>query len=151
MRSPYLHSVLAHLMKQSRLRIPEEIDGLHRIADKEACAAVTGLPIREDCAQQSEMRARSILKLVDQQMLHALVEPHEHVWAFQCRIGRDASFGKVDDILFREGDAQLRDGVSQDDENAAYRAPLLFAVGAGRKLSQFAERGKQRTIRGKSL
>src|SRR6202789_4207187 len=36
MRSPDLHSFLAHLMEQSRLRIPEEIDGLHRIADEAA-------------------------------------------------------------------------------------------------------------------
>src|ERR1700744_322131 len=47
MRSPFLHSVLAHLMKQSRLGIAKEIDGLHRIADEEACAAVPGLPVRE--------------------------------------------------------------------------------------------------------
>src|ERR1700679_2027347 len=92
------------------------------------------------------MRARGVLKLVDQQMLHPLVQPHEHIWAFQCGMSRDASFGKVDDILFREDDAQLRDGVPQDDEYAAYRAPLLFAVAAGRKLSHSAEQSQKLVV-----
>ncbi len=64
-RAWYLDSMLAHLAEQARLRIAKEIDGLHGIADEKAGAAIAGLPVIQQRAEQTEVGPRGVLKFVD--------------------------------------------------------------------------------------
>src|ERR1700755_2783482 len=45
MRCSCLHSFFAHLVEQSRFRVAEKIDRLHRVSDKKAGPAIAGVPI----------------------------------------------------------------------------------------------------------
>src|ERR1700733_15256337 len=64
-------------------------------------------------------------------MAHTLVQPHQHGGILKRSMGSNAGLRKVDDALLCEDHAQLCDGVSQDDEDVACGAPLLFAVFRG--------------------
>ena len=94
------------------------------------------------------MRPRGVLKFVDQQMLHTLIQPHQHARVFQRRMCGDAGFGEVDPILLHEDDAELRNGMAKNDKDAAHGAPLFFAVGRGRNLPHVTEFSQQRVVTG---
>src|SRR6201994_1955451 len=139
MRCSCLHSSVAHLVEQSRFRVAEKIDRLHRVSDKKAGPAIAGVPILKKSTQKGEVRSRRILKFVDEQVLNAFFQSHQHIGALERRLSRDSRLREIDDVLLGEDHAQLGNGMAKHDEDAAYGRPLLLAVGAGWQLSQFAE------------
>src|SRR5262249_53767583 len=67
-------AALLRLEEQRQVRIAEAVDRLHRIADQEQRAAVAALPAAGQKLEQSDLRLRRVLELVDEQVLDSPVE-----------------------------------------------------------------------------
>ena len=65
--------------EDAHLGFAKAVDRLHRIADGEQRAPVTGLPSRGEPAQKLELRERRVLEFVDQQMIDPKIEREQQV------------------------------------------------------------------------
>src|SRR5690606_5156819 len=74
LKSQVAQSVLLQLDEESDLRLPEPIDRLHRIAHAKERSPVAIDPSGRQPFEKVELRERRVLKLVDQNVLDAMVE-----------------------------------------------------------------------------
>src|SRR6478672_4895969 len=104
--------------EQRQVRVAETVDRLHRIADEEQRAAVAALPTGRQELEQADLRLRSVLELVDEQVLDAPVEREQQlrrrVDAAERATGRETELDEVDASRVGELDFELRREVQQD-------------------------------------
>ena len=55
-----------YILKQAHVRLPEAVDGLHRITDQKQASAILAGPSSRQPLDQSELGHGGVLKLVNQ-------------------------------------------------------------------------------------
>ena len=114
-----LQAVALCFCEELNLSLPEEIDGLHGVADGKAGATIAGRPIAHQQAEQLMLGARGVLELVNQQVANPLAAKASRFGVAQGSARSQADLGEVDLASLCEDDAQLGHGAQQHGEDVA--------------------------------
>ncbi len=111
------------------LGLAKAVDRLHRIADREQGAAVSVLPAGGQRREQFILAARGVLKLVDQQVLQAVVEGQGEVGRLlrpaERALGAHLDLGEVDLAALLEHQLQFGRRMQQHAEQAGQARPVV--------------------------
>ena len=124
--------VFPRIEKQSHLRFPETINGLHGIAHHEQGVAIARLPTGRQPFEQLELIERGILKLVHQQVPNTIVQRQREVrrrfGIAQCPDGRLRQGGKIHPFLLAKYKLQVSGRHTQQLDQSLQGFPLIIGV-----------------------
>ena len=133
-------AMIANVGKELDLRLAEQIDRLHGIANEEAGTVLAGIPGGEESGNQLVLSARRILELVNEQMAEIAGNVDDALRRFleneECG---EVQLGEVHLIVFSEDHAEFGYGLAQDREDVAKGGPLGFGIVGGRQAANGAE------------
>ena len=145
------HTVVPCAEKQTHLRFPETIDGLHRVADQKQCLAIHRLPLPGQPRDQFILALRCVLELVDQQMLDTAIEGKGEVGRSICRaqggLRSMGDFGKVHPARLPEDQSQLGHGHRQYFHQTFQNVPLNIGEPVRRQRPQPVQAGNRGVIK----
>ncbi|MGA7352994.1 MAG: hypothetical protein WBX06_17670, partial [Acidobacteriaceae bacterium] len=108
-------AMIANVGKELDLRLAEQIDRLHGIANEEAGTVLAGIPGGEESGNQLVLSARRILELVNEQMAEIAGNVDDALRRFleneECG---EVQLGEVHLIVFSEDHAEFGYGLAQD-------------------------------------
>ena len=147
----------ARILKESDLGLAKSVDRLLGIADEEqriAFAIRASSARRRTCAcpllgeplQQLHLRDRSVLELIDQEVLYAAAQRERNPRGFGRIKSRKRGLRNLDEIAsspFGENDLQLGCGQRQSNQQRAHALPLFLAVSDRRQNLAAAKRRRQ--------
>jgi hypothetical protein len=136
-RRSFSEPVTLGSFKKLHFSLAKHVDRLHRIAYQEAAASTRGLPPAGNQGEQFVLATRGILKLVHQQMRPAGGNIGGQFARLALVVAQDllrgqTQFDKVHHPTLGENQAQLRDGITQDDQHVLQHLRVFFGVRLGR-------------------
>ena len=133
-------AMIAYVGEELDLRLAEQIDGLHGIANEEAGAMLAGIPGGKERGDQFVLAARSVLELIDEEMAEVAGNVDDALRRFLENEERgEVQLGEVHFVVLGEDNVELGNGLAQDCEDMAKGGPLGFGVGGGGQAANGAE------------
>ena len=123
---------LLRTQEQRHVRVAKAVDRLHRVADEKQRAAVVALPAGGQQLEQSQLRLRGVLELVDENVLDSAIECQQQIGRrldlAQRAARRERELHEIDGAPLGEYDLELRRETQQHGPQRREAAPLRIAV-----------------------